>query len=105
MGQSREEWSSEEQRVDRINAARQQNAYRKDRTGDRSNVKYKEKTITNCNKCGKSEHPVNKCPAFGKTCNFCKLQNHFATVCYKKRNADRFKQENINEIQGNHVEF
>lgn len=28
----------------------------------------------------------------------------FVCVCYKKRNADRFKQENINEIQGNHVE-
>lgn len=104
MGQSRDEWSSEEQRVDAINTAKQQNAYRMDRTGERSNVKYKEKTITNCSKCGKSEHPVNKCPAFEKTCNFCKLQNNFATVCYKKRNADKFKQENINKIQRNNVE-
>uniref|UniRef100_A0A6P7H8G7 Uncharacterized protein LOC114348527 n=1 Tax=Diabrotica virgifera virgifera TaxID=50390 RepID=A0A6P7H8G7_DIAVI len=50
--------------------------------------------IQNCNKCGQRLHRINNCPAFGKVCNFCKLPNHFATVCRKKK----FQNREVNEI-------
>lgn len=50
------------------------------------------KFINNCTRCGLN-HPVNKCPAHGKMCNFCKFQNHFESKCYKKKNKRR-----VNEI-------
>ena len=36
--------------------------------------------VKDCKFCGKS-HARGKCPAFGKTCNKCRKQNHFSVVC------------------------
>lgn len=33
-----------------------------------------------CSRCG-SRHQPRQCPAYGKTCNNCGMENHFATVC------------------------
>lgn len=40
-----------------------------------------------CGYCG-SDHTKGKCPAFGKICNICKGQNHFARVCRSKTTKD-----------------
>ena len=40
--------------------------------------------VSNCNHCG-SSHTKNKCTAFGKQCSFCKKDNHYAAMCWKKR--------------------
>ncbi|XP_072165927.1 uncharacterized protein [Diadema setosum] len=37
-----------------------------------------------CRKCG-NKHGPRSCPAYGKTCSYCKGPNHFATVCRKKQ--------------------
>ncbi|KAK9679093.1 hypothetical protein QE152_g40302 [Popillia japonica] len=56
--------------------------------------------IKNCSKCGKKEHDINKCPAFGKICHYCKIQNHFATVCFKKKKATTSeKNKKITEVK------
>ena len=45
----------------------------------------------NCTNCGRKQHEnVSQCPACGKSCHFCKRQNHFKTLClqfaeWKKR--------------------
>ena len=39
-----------------------------------------------CGKCGKS-HEQGNCPAYGKTCNKCKVINHFKAVCHSKVTA------------------
>ena len=36
--------------------------------------------MKNCKYCGKN-HPVRRCPAYGKTCSSCKKPNHLAAVC------------------------
>lgn len=41
------------------------------------------RTINNCTRCGTS-HLVNRCPAYGKNCNKCKLLNHFSNLCKSK---------------------
>lgn len=43
--------------------------------------------IYNCSRCGLPSHPINKCPAFAKTCGKCQKRNHFASVC--KTNRDK----------------
>ncbi|KAK9721152.1 hypothetical protein QE152_g21679 [Popillia japonica] len=56
--------------------------------------------IKNCSKCGKKEHDINKCPAFGKICHYCKIQNHFATVCFKKKKATTSeKNKKVSEVK------
>lgn len=54
------------------------------------------KTINSCTKCGRS-HEINKCPAFGRECNFCKIKNHFSNMCRKKKQSN--KNNKVNEIQ------
>uniref|UniRef100_A0A6P7FJN4 Uncharacterized protein LOC114330932 n=1 Tax=Diabrotica virgifera virgifera TaxID=50390 RepID=A0A6P7FJN4_DIAVI len=49
------------------------------------------KKISGCSRCGGS-HLVNKCPAYGKECNFCHVPNHFESKCMKKKNMK------VNEI-------
>ena len=34
-----------------------------------------------CTRCGKENHPYEKCPAKGKQCAKCKMYNHFASEC------------------------
>lgn len=38
---------------------------------------------SDCSYCGYS-HAENKCPAFNKTCNYCKKKGHFTKVCRRK---------------------
>ena len=39
-----------------------------------------------CHRCGKS-HERGNCPAYGKSCDKCKIINHFKAVCYSKVTA------------------
>ena len=52
--------------------------------------------VKNCHRCSRT-HAINKCPAFGKTCNICNKFNHFAVVCKNKylRNGKRI--DNIDQ--------
>ena len=47
--------------------------------------------IISCTRCGR-DHEINKCPAYGKSCNLCKNKNHFASVCKNKNRR-------VNEIE------
>ena len=50
------------------------------------------KRPTTCHFCGKnwtSEHR-NKCPALGKKCNNCGIENHFAKVCRKPKDPSSY---------------
>ena len=51
------------------------------------------KMIKNCKYCGGS-HLQAKCPAYGKKCNICFKNNHFANVCKQRKTV---KAVNINE--------
>ena len=49
---------------------------------------------TTCNGCGSTEHGIpgmpprhSHCPAWGKTCSFCKRQNHMSGVCRQPSTA------------------
>ena len=47
-----------------------------------------ERMITDCRFCGRN-HPVRKCPAWGKSCNKCGRKNHFSSKCRSPvRNID-----------------
>lgn len=49
-----------------------------------------------CYGCGRSSHPEGKtlakenCPAFGKTCDTCGTENHFAKVCRRRKSRSNF---------------
>ena len=54
-----------------------------------------EKNTTPCSGCGSTAHgqPGSgnrraKCPAWGKTCNTCKKENHFSSVCRQQHPSD-----------------
>lgn len=54
----------------------------KDAVNQCSKIETKKK----CKFCGQSHAFVKgKCPAFGKTCNYCKGSNHFEEVCRKRK--------------------
>ena len=38
----------------------------------------------NCWNCG-TRHGTRKCPAYGKTCNYCQRRNHFQSVCRSRK--------------------
>ena len=46
----------------------------------------KPKQVQDCRFCGKN-HPIHKCPAFGKVCSNCGKKNNFAAVCRAKDNV------------------
>ena len=52
-----------------------------------------------CKFCGES-HAMNKkaCPAFGKKCDFCHRQNHYASVCYKKNKLHAVVESSDDEV-------
>lgn len=61
------------------------------------------KTIKDCTKCGRN-HFINQCPAYGKMCNLCKMQNHFANMCRNKKRVNEIQNdsnEQKNLIVGN----
>ena len=46
----------------------------------------KKSDANSCPRCGYANHEnQNQCPANGRTCNFCKKQGHFSSVCFKKQ--------------------
>ena len=53
-------------------------------------------TARKCSKCGKN-HPLYKCPAYGKSCYKCKKLNHFSEVC-RETNINMIQDENQIEI-------
>ena len=42
-----------------------------------------------CGCCGKS-HSKFQCPAFNKTCNFCKKTGHFQSMCYRAKRGSSY---------------
>ena len=42
--------------------------------------------MISCTNCGRN-HVVRQCPAYGKTCSFCKKLNHFARCCRQRTNV------------------
>jgi len=44
-----------------------------------------------CFQCG-GHHERKKCPAYNRTCNFCKKKGHFSNMCRAKRNMEKPKQ-------------
>ena len=46
-----------------------------------------------CNYCGTHHHPSSTCPAWGKTCSFCKKPGHFESVCFRKK-RQRYTRQN-----------
>ena len=49
-----------------------------------------------CKYCGQS-HERNKCPAYGKTCNYCKKLNHWEKVCQSKAKQKVHAVQNDND--------
>ncbi|XP_044005925.1 uncharacterized protein K02A2.6-like [Aphidius gifuensis] len=62
---------------------------RKQNTERSSSVSTNNENKFECKRCGYSHLP-RKCPAYGKTCNKCKGNNHFFKVC---------KKSSVNEVQ------
>ena len=61
------------------------------------------KKLTNCYFCGMSwttEHR-NRCPARGKKCNNCGIENHFAKVCRKPKDSNSYPKPNtrVNKVE------
>ena len=54
----------------------------------------KQQPQSDCKWCG-TVHQYGRCPAYGRTCDKCYRQNHFASVCYSGGNS------NIDTRQGN----
>ena len=65
--------------------------------------KFKPKKKTNCRNC-RGEFPhASKCPALGKTCNFCRKINHFARVCGRQNTNDNARR--VNNLGNNESEI
>lgn len=50
------------------------------RQGGSNRDQSKTNVINNCSRCGRS-HQIRVCPVWGKICNLCKCDNHFAAQC------------------------
>ena len=52
-------------------------------------------SVGQCRGCGQIWTPTHRqvCPAMGKKCNYCGLQNHFAKVCRRRLNTTRNTQQ------------
>ena len=44
-----------------------------------------------CGNCGRHHNASAKCPAYGKTCLYCKKLNHFAEVCQSRARRQRIQ--------------
>jgi hypothetical protein len=52
-----------------------------------------------CSRCG-NQHEKTRCPAKGRTCNYCKGRDHFAIVCKKKKSVHEIEAKGTcNEIE------
>ncbi|KAK6166970.1 hypothetical protein SNE40_022164 [Patella caerulea] len=47
-----------------------------------------------CYRCGGNHSKQNQCPAFGSTCSFCGLANHWAKAC-RKKNYNRHQKRQV----------
>ncbi|XP_028177969.1 uncharacterized protein LOC114365564 [Ostrinia furnacalis] len=63
---------------------------------DQQGVKYKE---FSCRRC-QTRHGPRACPAFGKKCNKCGLENHFAASCRVKKKVQEVKCEESDSDEG-----
>ena len=79
-----------------IKAEPEVDAIGRKREEPRAFAKKRSVVINNCTRCGFT-HFVNKCYAFGKTCNYCNTINHFASVCKRKLHGTR----RVNNIDAN----
>ena len=72
------------------------------KTKPQSNSGQDEKKLVHCYGCGSNSHTHGSinCPAKGKTCNYCKKPNHFASVCFKNKP----KTEPLNDEQNKNVQ-
>ena len=51
-----------------------------------------------CTRCG-LKHISSQCPAQGKTCKVCKLKNHFARMCFSRKNSQgKYHKRQINTL-------
>ncbi|KAI3359278.1 hypothetical protein L3Q82_002793 [Scortum barcoo] len=66
----------------------------KQRTGQAK--RHKDSETFNCKRCG-TQHAPKQCPAYGKVCNKCKGQNHFARHCFSKEK--RGKGERVHTVE------
>ena len=57
-----------------------------------------------CNGCGNKGHMfgTSECPAFGQTCNYCKRENHFAKVCFRKKYQNTRNRQDNTKYQPSH---
>lgn len=84
---------------------------RKDKATDSYGEVNALRDASRCQSCGYRDHRTGRCPALGKVCTKCGLQNHFAKVCKasvhkqatpsKRRPKQRRK---VNEIQVQHTD-
>ena len=72
------------------------------KTKPQSNSGQDEKKLVHCYGCGSNSHTHGSinCPAKGKTCNYCKKPNYFASVCFKNKP----KTEPLNNEQNKNVQ-
>eukprot|EP00102_Acyrthosiphon_pisum_P026059 XP_016663269.1 PREDICTED: uncharacterized protein LOC100571559 isoform X1 [Acyrthosiphon pisum] len=68
--------------------AAEKNCNELEKTTEVNQIKTTKTTIDNCTRCG-TTHSINRCPAYGKTCNKCKLSNHFSSMCKTKEDSAR----------------
>ncbi|CAM1293790.1 Uncharacterised protein r2_g305 [Pycnogonum litorale] len=68
---------------------------RKAETKSKDSVKANHKLLLKCKFCsGKHLMQKAKCPAYGKICNNCGEENHYALCCSKSRNGNFLKSKN-----------
>ena len=81
VGQSNNETTS-------VHAVRKFSGQKKSMTKEASRST-KSETAKECWNCGRQHgrQPKELCPAFGKSCDFCSKQNHFASKCRQKRSG------------------
>ena len=72
--------SSEAQKIDKVGVQSRS----KQKFPVKPQQKYTPRILKECNFCDKSHEAVKtKCPAWGKTCKYCKGRNHFDVKCKK----------------------
>jgi len=55
-----------------------------------------------CLNCGYSHRQGQQCPAYGKQCRFCKIMNHFESVCQRKKRVHMTESHDVDN-ENNYV--
>lgn len=76
----------------RRNSYRKANSHDKPSVSQRSNPNPAQTSSKVCRNCGGPFPHTNICPAKGKTCNYCKKQNHFKSMCRKLKRKMQVRQ-------------